>query len=386
MATTTGGTPYVQSSDLVSGWPTSSLAVGNHVDLIAGGDMHASTTNHTVTLAQILGNKVIVQNSASATVVTLPSVGLVNGMQVKVVNINTGAVTFTGGTVTGTVVSITTQYTGLTLLYYATVWYAVPFSSGSATATVSATTGSPTITTVGSKTVYQFTGSGSITLAAGIADVYVISGGGSGALGASGVGGGGGGGAGGQLYATSVTFTAATHTVTIGGGGAASSNKGNPSGVFNYATVGGGPGTQQANAGPGASGGGSTGNTGTGGLSTTLTGFKGGASASGGGGGGGGGAGAVGVDGVTNVSQAGGAGVANSITGASVTRGGGGGAGYNAGATVNQGGAGGGGDGGTSGVGSAGSANTGSGGGGGANAGSAAGGNGGSGTIFILIG
>jgi len=378
MATSTGGTPYVQSSDLVSGWPTSSLAVANHVDVIAGGDVAYSTASQTATVAQILGNKVIVQNSASATVVTLPSSGLVNGMQLKVVSIGTGTVTFTGGTVTGSVVSIATQYTGLTLLYYSAVWYAVPFSSGSAKATVSATTGSPTITTVGSTTCYKFTGSGSITTTAGTCYALVVGGGGGGTAGGGNGGGGGGGGVNSTVSSTlALNLPAATNTVTVGAGGAGTANQtaipGYASQIAAAVALGGGAGQ-----GPdadligknGASGGGGKGSTnGTGGLTLLASqGFNGGAGVSPNGGGGGG-ASAVGAVGAGTTGGAGGAGVANSITGSSVTYGGGGGG---ASSTYGAGGAGGGGSN------SAGGANTG-GGGSGNNAG-------GSGVVIIIIG
>ena len=70
-------------------------------------------------------------------------------------------------------------------------------------ATVTETTGSPTIdsSTRSPKTIYKFTGSGSITIGtAGTAEVLIVGGGGGGGGGDNG---GGGGGAGGYVYSAS---------------------------------------------------------------------------------------------------------------------------------------------------------------------------------------
>ena len=88
-------------------------------------------------------------------------------------------------------------------------------------ATVTSTTGSPTVDTTSraGKTIYKFTSSGSITIGtAGTAEILLVGGGGGG--GQVAVQGGGGGGAGGYLYDTSAYLTAGTLTVTVGVGGA----------------------------------------------------------------------------------------------------------------------------------------------------------------------
>jgi hypothetical protein len=83
---------------------------------------------------------------------------------------------------------------------------------------VSATTGSPTITTTGIYTVYSFTGSGSITFAkAGLTDVVMVGGGTGGSAGTFGVAGSGG--TGSFALADKVYLPASTLTVTIGAGG-----------------------------------------------------------------------------------------------------------------------------------------------------------------------
>jgi hypothetical protein len=129
MATTTGGSTYVTSTDLVANYPTASLALANRVDVVASGSMSKKTASYTATVADILAGTTIVMNSASATVITLPSTSLVNGMILNVISVNTGAVTFTGGTVTGQATSITTQYSGVSLTYdsAAAVWWCLPF-------------------------------------------------------------------------------------------------------------------------------------------------------------------------------------------------------------------------------------------------------------------
>lgn len=94
-----------------------------------------------------------------------------------------------------------------------------PVSAGGiGKATVTATTGSPSVdtTTRAGKTIYRFTGSGSITIGtAGTAETLVVGGGGGGIS-----NNGGNGGAGGYVYNASTILPAGTLTVTVGGGGA----------------------------------------------------------------------------------------------------------------------------------------------------------------------
>ena len=388
MALTTGGTTYVTSTDLVANYPTASLALANRVDVVASGSMSKKTASYTVTVADILAGTTIAMNSASATVITLPSTSLVNGMQLSVFSVNTGAVTFTGGTVTGTSTSITAQYSGLTLTYdsAAAVWWSLPFGGGSARATVTGTTGSPTITTVGGKTCYVFTGSGSITIggSGGLLDMLMLGGGGGGANATLNNGNGrGGGGAGGYNSVTNIYLPAGTHTVTVGAGGTGST-RGGDTVLQGYVAVGGGlGGGDSIPATTGGSGGGGGTNNQSGAAGLSGQGFAGGTTTTNQAGSGGGGASAVGVSTSTTVGGAGGAGLASSITGSSVTRGGGGGGG---GSTAGAGGAGGGGAGSNNnGTPVAGTVNTG-GGGGGAGWGTMTGATGGSGVVILLVG
>ena len=188
-------------------------------------------------------------------------------------------------------------------------------------ATVSASTGSPTIDTSSraGKTIYKFTGSGTITLSkAGFAEILVIGGGGG--AGFSGGQTGGAGGAGGYIYRSSAYLAAGTLTVTVGAGGTCTYNgnytmadatNGDSSQIGDYVAVGGGQGGLRnndpaSNGRNGGSGGGA------------CFGFTGGSAQvgqgnSGASNGGGGGSGAAGSG------TSGGAGTANSITGTSVT-------------------------------------------------------------------
>jgi hypothetical protein len=319
MATTSGGSTYVVSTDLVANYPTASLALANRVDVVAGGSMLKKTANYTVTVADILSGATICMNSATATVITLPSTGLVNGMVVDVYSINTGGVTFTGGTVTGSVNSITTQYSGVSLQYdsAAAVWWCLPFSPGVAAANF-------TNTATGTYTGYKyvtFTGNGSLVIdRAGEADVWIVAGGAGGGGGRNGWNTGGGGGGGG-IFGQTVVLAAGTYTVTVGAGGAlgAGSSSGAPGlgsdGSYSqinafYAVGGGGGGAADALApGPGRFGGcgGGAAYSGAGGAAVTGQGFSG---SSAGGGGGGGAAATTGTGGV---------GRATSITNTSVT-------------------------------------------------------------------
>jgi len=273
-----------------------------------------------------------------------------------------------------------------------------PSGGGTSLAIASGTTGSPSINTVArpGKTIYDWTGSGSITIStAGTCEVFVLGGGGAG--GGFGIMGGlrGGAGGGGYLYNTTAYLPVGTTTITVGAGGAVNTSSndspfpGNPSQCGNYVATGGsapiifptgntrsGGFSGQGNAGGSVNGSGINGyqsgsGAGGGGGATTPVG--------GAGGGGAGGAGGSTVTGSTT-GGAGGSGAANSVLGSSVTWGGGGGAGVSGG-----GGSGGGGAGATSTAG-AGSAGTGGLGGGGGGGGSLAGGAGGSGRVIVVIG
>jgi hypothetical protein len=127
MALTTGGTPYVTSTDLVANYPTSSLALANRTDVVAsGGPVLVKTAGYTITIADILGGNKFLYNSASPGTFTLPTSSLVDGMVIDVSQIGAGALTVSGGTIVGTTVT-TSQYQGLRFVYVAsgTTWYSI---------------------------------------------------------------------------------------------------------------------------------------------------------------------------------------------------------------------------------------------------------------------
>jgi hypothetical protein len=217
-------------------------------------------------------------------------------------------------------------------------------------------------------------------------DFLVVAGGGGGGFRT-----GGGGGAGGYRTSTQTVSAGTVITVTVGDGGAGSTDQlirgsaGSDSSISGSglttitSTGGGGGGSHQANTsgGNGGSGGGGSDNNsptiagGSGNTPSTSPsqGNNGGSGIDAGdstdGGGGGGGAGAGGSNGITGAGGAGGNGTASSITGSSVTYAGGGGGGQGGSASGGSGGSGGGGAGGSNATGTAGTANTGGGGGGG---------------------
>jgi hypothetical protein len=202
-----------------------------------------------------------------------------------------------------------------------------PFVAGGGTpkATVTATTGSPTIDTSSrpGKTIYKYTGSGTITIGVGGTCEYLV------------IGGGNSNGAGGYIYNTSAALQAGTLTITIGAGTTQAAS-GNATRLGDIVAIGGGP-TELNSAGTpvpvsGASSGGSyrTGVSPQAALLSSAQGNTGGQGFSGvmgpSGFGGGGGAGGVGGNAASAASGGnGGAGSANSITGSSVTYSAGGG-------------------------------------------------------------
>ena len=264
-----------------------------------------------------------------------------------------------------------------------------------------------TVSTSGNYRIHTFTSSGTfVNYTSNLAVEYLVIAGGGGGGGDYGGGGGAGGyrtNVSGQTSGrnssaeSSMSLSTGSKTVTVGGGGAGgiydNTIKGTvgQNSVFDSITSNGGGyggGEGSGSGGNGGSGGGAN-YSGSGGSGTSGQGFDGGngQSAPQYTGGGGGGAGAAGVNANTSTSGAGGNGLANNITGSSVTRAGGGGGGYSSDQSKphGAGGSGGGGAGGTTNTanGTAGTANTGGGGGGSGGAGGTTGGQGGSGIVII---
>lgn len=101
MATTSYGTPYVQSSDLVSGWPNASLNVANRIDQVsyAGNGINAQTVT-SYTLAVTDAGKLVTLNNAAAVAVSLPQDSTANlpvGSVTRIYNLGAGVVTVQAG-------------------------------------------------------------------------------------------------------------------------------------------------------------------------------------------------------------------------------------------------------------------------------------------------
>ena len=202
MATTTYGTPYVSGTDLVANWPAASLTVANSIDAAGyyvGRGINAQTASYTGVLTD--AGKTVTMTNAGATTFTVPansSVAYVVGSRINILNLGAGACTPTAGagvTINGTITALATNSSAAVIKTATNTWSYVPFGSGGAatltSGDVTSTTGSPTITTSGIYTIYQFTGSGTIVLGkAGLCDVLVIGGGGGGSMGGGGAGGG----------------------------------------------------------------------------------------------------------------------------------------------------------------------------------------------------
>jgi hypothetical protein len=167
MATTTGGTPYVTSTDLVANYPTTSLSLANRTDVVAsGGPVLVKTAGYTITVADILAGNRFLYNSASAGTFTLPSSSLVDGMTIEVAQIGAGAVTVSTGTIVGTTTT-SSQYQALRLVYVAasTTWYSVAESTPAGISLISPTSLANTSgTATASGGAVTFTGVSSLSL------------------------------------------------------------------------------------------------------------------------------------------------------------------------------------------------------------------------------
>lgn len=409
MATTAKGTPYVVSTDLVANYPTVSNDLATHIDAKLA--YNAVTINaqtgsgagaYTFALADASEGKLVTASNAAAATYTVPpqsSVTWANGAVLRILNIGAGVVTIGAGsgvTVNNTAATLA-QYESANIVRTASDVWQVSKAGGLPKASVSSTTGSPTITTVAGRTVYKWTGDGTVVIGGqgGVCDILLVGGGGSGGFQTT-TGHPGGGGGGGVVALTSAFLPAGTHTVTLGLGGAANTvngtagNIGTASRLGPYYAYGGGGGRYgngQVQRVTGASGGGGNTDTTTtflAGLGLDGQGNKGGETAITTAAGGGGGASAAGGAGAANVGGAGGAGVTNNFeTGSNQTYGGGGGG--TGGTTQGAGGAGGG-TAGASGAASAAGTNGLGGGSGGTRNTAAGSGKGGDGVVVLVIG
>ena len=367
-----------------------SNTLGGKVDYAMTTNTQAGTGSSAYTFVLADANRLTTSTGATAKTFTIPpqsSVVWVNNSIIRVVNYGAGTLTIAGGvgvTVTNATKTLAQFESAALIRTGSDAWTLVPFSGGVSNADFSNT---PTGTYTGYKYI-TFNSSGTLVVTkAGLCDILLVGGGGGG----SGVIAGGGG-AGGHVYLTDCYLPAGDIPVTVGGGATGSSsrtvaNNGSPSIISGYCAVGGGSGASELYGLLGGSGGAGGYTGGGGGAGVTGQGNSGGSGSGNAGtptGGGGGGAGGSGGNGNTaGVAGNGGPGLANSITGSSVTRAGGGGGGTPSGGG-GSGGSGGGGAGSGS-TGGSGTANTGGGGGGGGNSAPVLGGNGGSGVVIVRV-
>jgi hypothetical protein len=172
--------------------------------------------------------------NASAKTFTIPpqsSVVWPANSIIRVVNYGAGVLTVSGGsgvTVTNTAKTIGEFESAAAIRTGSDAWTLVPFGGGLPKASVSSTTGSPVITSVGSDTLYSFnSGSGSITLNnadPGLVQVLVVAGGGGSAGTDGSFGCGVAAGKGGEIVERIMLLPAGSYSLSIGGGGGASSN------------------------------------------------------------------------------------------------------------------------------------------------------------------
>lgn len=104
MPNTTKGTPYVQSSDLVSAYPTTSLSLANHIDNNLAYNAvtynNQTGTTYTFVLADASTGRVTTASNAASQTYTVPpqtSVSWATGAVLRLVNIGAGAVTIAAG-------------------------------------------------------------------------------------------------------------------------------------------------------------------------------------------------------------------------------------------------------------------------------------------------
>lgn len=146
MATTAAGTPYVEGSDTITSYPTTSLSLANRVDSVestASATYQPKTTPVTsqsgsaYTLALADAGKLLLMSASVAASVTIPSnssasfatgatIGVIADGSASLTVVGASGVTVVSTVGSGSPVSLTGQYAGVTLFKTATdTWYAV---------------------------------------------------------------------------------------------------------------------------------------------------------------------------------------------------------------------------------------------------------------------
>jgi len=136
MAVTAGGTPYVESSDLVANYPGASLALANRVDQVMQAPTQNAQTGTTYTAALLDAGKTVTLSNASAVTLTIPAqatVAWVANTQLNFLNIGAGTVTITPAatvTINGTTLTLTTSQGGSLVRTASNTWTFIQTAGG----------------------------------------------------------------------------------------------------------------------------------------------------------------------------------------------------------------------------------------------------------------
>lgn len=157
MATTTYGSSYVQSTDLVANYPATSLLVANSIDSAGyyiGRGINSQVASYTAVLTD--AGKTITMTAAGANTVTIPanaSVAFVVGTRINILNLGAGACTPTAGagvTINGTITALATNGSASVIKTATNTWSYIaagmPPTSGAAVVTTQQTTTSTSYT------------------------------------------------------------------------------------------------------------------------------------------------------------------------------------------------------------------------------------------------
>jgi len=136
MAVTAGGSPYVESSDLVANYPGASLALANRVDQVMQAPTQNAITSTTYTAALLDAGKTVTLNNAAAVTLTIPAqatVAWAANTQLNFLNIGAGTVTITPAatvTINGTPLTLNTSQGGSLVRTASNTWTFIPAGAG----------------------------------------------------------------------------------------------------------------------------------------------------------------------------------------------------------------------------------------------------------------
>jgi len=136
MAVTAGGTPFVESSDLVANYPGASLALANRVDQVMQAPTQNAQTGTTYTAVLLDAGKTVTLSNASAVTLTIPAqatIAWVANTQLNFLNIGAGTVTITPAatvTINGTPLTLTTSQGGSLVRTASNTWTFRPSGGG----------------------------------------------------------------------------------------------------------------------------------------------------------------------------------------------------------------------------------------------------------------